>query len=208
MGGALVNIGGKVRFLSNSMTVRRQKVYAERKFDFELPQGNPVTREKAFQYCCSLNMSLLKELDFASLKTIISTWHAPLRKRFSWAQTFVHLKNSASWSKMVYADTHHTVENGALVERFCDSTDAIITYFPNDTINTVLKVPTYIHISYFITGSHAKEPSFESLLNSIVTKFDSFVCDYVWRFNQLMYSTTNYLWFVHYSSVCILSPSM
>lgn len=79
---------------------------------------------------------------------------------------------------MFFADTHHTVENGVLVERLCDSTDAKITYYPNSTIYAALKKPTEMNnnsLVAFVQRNHVLLLLFlrQRLITLFVTIYDA-----------------------------------
>jgi hypothetical protein len=75
-----------------------------------------------------------------------------------------------------FADTHHLVENGVLVERICDQTNEIISYL-NDSLyryNYDLSQPSSVLFLQYnaVTGDPYFNVAFDSSLAS-------FVCDYV-----------------------------
>jgi len=74
---------------------------------------------------------------------------------------------------LFYADTHNVVENGQLIDRFCDPGDAKVNYLAQNTGTGALEEETFFLISY---STPADEPIHDRVT---VGKFnyDNFVCN-------------------------------
>jgi len=77
-------------------------------------------------------------------------------------------------SALFYADTYNVVENGELIDRWCDPGDAKVNYLVNNMGTAAFELPANLYITY---TTPPEDPTLRRSLDEYPNMLGNFVCD-------------------------------